>query len=145
MPRPLGPAVALTLIVGACTDLPDDWQGATPVASLDQQPCEGSPYEGTHEERVEAVEGEALDHLAVREAHFRCAQEVEAFQIMEDGTARVLIQPIDLRPKDVAGCDCLYDLDLVLDADTPPEAVEVWRRWDEHAGSTDPVQIGRVP
>ena len=126
--------VVLPLLLAACVDLPDGWEGARPVASLVQQACDGNPYEGTHVERVEAVDGEDLDHLAVREAHFRCAQDVEGFQVVEDGVARVLVQPIDTRPTAIAGCDCLYDLDIVLDVDTPPEAVEVWRRWDHESG-----------
>jgi len=128
-----------------CTPLPDGWQGARPVAALVQQECEGSPYEGLHDERIEPVAGEGLDRIAARELHFRCAQDVRGLQVVEGDTVRVLIQPKDMNPRMVAACDCLYDLDITLDVDAPPASVALWRRWDDLNDDNAPVRIGALP
>ena len=45
---------------------------------------------------------------------FRCAQSVEGFWLAEHDTLHVLVQPIDMDPSEVAGCDCLYDLSMTV-------------------------------
>jgi hypothetical protein len=54
-----------------------------------------------------------------------------------------LVQPTDMNPSSVAGCDCLYEITMATDASTGPATVTVYRRWDHHGGTpTDPVLVG---
>lgn len=132
------------LVAAACTDLPADWRGARPVVELVQRECSGSPYEGTHDERIEAT-GDDLTTLRARELHFRCEQDVAAFQLADGDGLKVLVQPKNMNPKAVAACDCLYDVDLTLDAEVAPGRVSLWRRWDNLNDNNDPVFIGALP
>lgn len=133
-------ALPLALSLAACgPDLPDGWEDATPVAELSQSECDGNPYEDFDEGYVvtEAAAGLAVE---ARELPFRCAQAVEGFW-MEDGDGvRVLLQPVTMDPREVAGCDCLYDVDFTL-----PEATEgpvaLFRRGDHASGLDAPVAV----
>lgn len=138
--------LTLTLLI-ACgrPDLPPGWEGAEPVDSLDQAPCEGSPYED-HDERVEGDLSASPFQVALREGHFRCEQEVEGFYRVVGGDIEVLVQPIDMKPRQVAGCDCLYDVEMTVrpEADLAPNAITVYRRWDHHNSPNEPVRVGTV-
>lgn len=137
--------VALLVLLSACgPDLPPGWEGADPIPDLVQRQCAGSPYDGDYEERVEADGGAGKVDVALRETVFRCAQDVEGFALAGDGTLDVLVQPIDMHPSAVAGCDCLYDVEMTLDADAGDVVVSAWRRWDSYAGVNDPVAVGEV-
>jgi hypothetical protein len=139
-------SVVVLLLATACerTDLPPGWEGAFGIADLVQTPCEGTPYDDP-DEHVE-VDFDA-DPLAVayRQAHFRCAQEVEAFGRRDDDALDILVQPIDMHPKVVAGCDCLYDIDMrVAEYPSIPDRVSLYRRWDDWNVPNHPVLIGSV-
>lgn len=68
---------------------------------------------------------------------FRCAQSVEGFWLAEHDTLHVLVQPIDMDPSEVAGCDCLYDLSMTVPGEG--SSVEVWTRGDHQSGMDDPT------
>lgn len=124
----------------ACVNLPEGWEGASPLSDLTQSDCAGDPYTETPQERVElGDDGTSVNYL---EAHFRCSQAVEAFGLESEGTLRVLVQPIDMHPRGVARCDCLYNIEIGLDTDATE--LSLWRRWDEYAGDSEPVSIGSV-
>ncbi|MEZ4320759.1 MAG: hypothetical protein R3F61_24975 [Myxococcota bacterium] len=129
------------VLAGCAPDLPAGWEDAEPVASLEQAECSGNPYEA-FDERFEAdLES---DPLVVRafETHFRCAQDVEGYFREVGDAVEVLVQPVDMTPKAVAGCDCLYDLTIEVGArDTPPASVSLFRRWDSLNDDNEPVAI----
>lgn len=136
----------LVFVVGCSADLPAGWEDATPVDALVQHKCDGSPYDDEkHDERVASdLTGDPLE-VQVFEAHFRCAQDVEAFFTRDGDQLDVLVQPIDMDPAAVAACDCLYDLDIeVTTTDEPPTSVTVFRRWDNLNDANDPVEIGSI-
>lgn len=126
-------------------DLPAGWEGAEPVADLVQKECAGSPYDTGIAPEVTA--DLAADPLTVQATamHFRCAQDVEGFWKQDGATVDVLVQPIDMHPTAVAGCDCLYDLDVTVGSPDPQAAeVVVWRRWDDWNDPNPPVEVGRA-
>ena len=131
-------------IMACAPDLPPGWEDAERVASLSQTPCEGDPY-GEHDERVEVDFSGAPVQVDYKEAHFRCAQDVEAFARIEGAALDLLVQPIDMDPKVVAGCDCLYDIAMSV-AEYPgvPDRVSLYRRWDDWNEPNPAVLIGRV-
>jgi hypothetical protein len=132
------------LLAGCGPDLPAGWEDATPVDALTQSACDGTPYED-FDERVESdLTGDPLS-VDVFETPFRCAQEVEAFWKRDGDRIEVLVQPIDMNPRVVAGCDCLYDLSItVTETGEPSTALEVWRRWDALNDPNEPVSIGSI-
>ncbi len=134
------PVLLLSVLVGCGPDLPAGWKFADPAVRLTQSPCGNSPLEPFDE-------GFAADLtvdppvVEIFESHFRCEQEVEAFYKTEGGRLDILVQPIDMKPKVVAACDCLYDLDIVVGAfGRTLESVTVWRRWD-HMATDDPAPV----
>lgn len=138
--------VVASLWLGGCgPDLPQGWNGAESVDALTQSQCQGSPYEGTHDEHIEGSMENSPVTVAYRFAHFRCEQEVEAFYRLVGDGVEVLVQPVDMDPSAVAACDCLYDIDfeLRLEADLAPTSLTLLRRWD-HQGGDDLVTIGQL-
>jgi hypothetical protein len=134
----------LPLLATACApDLPEDWADALLVPTLTQGACDGDPYAGDPDERLEAEGGAGQATLHYLEAHFRCEQDVEAFYLLDGDALSVLVQPIDMDPSMVAACDCLYDIDMEI-PDLPAGAltVELFRRWDNINDDNDPVAIG---
>lgn len=133
---------ALLFTVG-CADLPEGWEDAEPIPDFYQRQCAGGdPYED-YDERVEAsatADAVSVDYL---EAHFRCAQDVEGFYKRSGDQVDVLVQPVDMNPSQVAGCDCLYDINMTLPVE-PPSTVTVYRRWDNLNSPNDPVKIATV-
>lgn len=148
------PIAATTLLV-ACSsnelppvqtaDLPAGWSDALSVDDLTQSECGSSPYE-PHDERVEGDIASSPLVVLYREAHFRCAQDVEGFYHVVDDRVEVLVQPTDMDPDAVAGCDCLYDVDMSisLEVDLAPTSLTVFRRWDNQNSPNDPVEIGTL-
>ena len=135
-----------TALVGCGADLPEGWEDAEPVSALEQRACEGSPYDTGVVADVEA--DLAADPLEVEATNvqFRCAQDVEGFWKQSGDTVEVLVQPIDLHPRSVAACDCLYDLSIVVGSpERPPSAVVLWRRWDDLNDPNPPVEVARTP
>jgi hypothetical protein len=129
------------LLLSACgPDLPPGWEDAERVDDLVQTDCAGSPYE-PFDERVEvdfAADPLVVDYL---EAHFRCAQPVEAFARSGAHALDLLVQPEDMHPDAVAGCDCLYDITMRVE-DGRAETVTVYRRWDDWNEPNEPVLVG---
>lgn len=138
-------ALSLFALSACGPDLPTEWSDYKPVTTLTQSTCDGSPLE-EHDERVEGDISASPLEVAIREGHFRCAQDVEGFYRIVEGDIEVLVQPTDMNPSAVAGCDCLYDIDmtLALDADLAPDNVRVYRRWDNQNDPNDPVLLGEL-
>lgn len=132
----------------ATAELPVGWEGARRV-EVTQQPCSGSPYEGA-DERASFLATAGRLEVVYTEAHFRCEQPVEAFLRQSPGVVDVLVQPVDMDPKSVAMCDCLYDVDVAV---APLAAgtyqATAYRRWDNLNEPNDPLEIAtgsvRVP
>jgi hypothetical protein len=86
----------------------------------------------------------AAQSLAYDHAHFRCVQDVEAFAKRSEHALDVLVQPIDLHPRAVATCDCLYDMSTRLESMSGTQDIALYRRWDALNQPNDPVSIGSV-
>lgn len=130
----------LLLLALACgPDLPAGWEDASKIDDFTQRECSGDPY-GEYTSTVEASAAGQGTSVTADEVPFRCAQEVEGFLRWEGTLAQILIQPVDMNPAAVAGCDCLYRLDMGLD--DPAALVTVWRRWDNINDPNDPVEVG---
>jgi hypothetical protein len=131
---------------GDSADLPADWEEAEEIPGLDQSECEGDPYGGTGEdgfdERATFTGEVGSVRVLYNDAHFRCEQPVEAFVRRGDNTLDVLVQPIDMNPDMVAGCDCLYDIVVeIKNLVAGDYAVSLSRRWDNINDPNDPVPI----
>lgn len=141
------PRCLAAIALAACgPDLPAGWEDARPVTSLVQTAClDASPYE-PHDERAEGDLGSSPYQVSLKEGHFRCEQEVAGFYRLAGAGVDVLVQPADMNPRLVAGCDCLYDIDMTLrlEVDLAPERVTVYRRWDNLNDPNEPVEIGAV-
>lgn len=147
-------ALAASLLIAACgsdtagseggrdVDLPEGWEDASSVQGFIQFACSGSPAESSSEQvETRGAEGQVL--IEVRDAHFRCAQDVEAYYETSDGKLDVLVQPVDMDPDGVAGCDCLYELFILVDElDERDFDLTVFRRWDNINDDNDPIEIG---
>ena len=131
----------LLLLVACAPDLPAGWEDAEPIADFHQAACEGDPY-GKFEPTVSAAESDGGLAITYDKAVFRCEQDVEGFYKLDGDTVSVLVQPIDMNPSIVAGCDCLYTLDMGVEA--TGATVEMWRRWDNLNDPNDPVLIDTV-
>lgn len=130
----------LTLLLLACApDLPAGWEDATLIKDFSQNECVGDPY-GEYTSTVTAsLVGQGTE-VTADQVPFRCAQDVEGYLRWEGPLAQILIQPVDMNPTAVAGCDCLYRLDMGLEE--PADEVAVWRRWDNINDPNDPVEVG---
>lgn len=139
-------AVAVSLALAACAQLPAEWDNASAVENFTQSQCTGNPSDleqrGGERISVEAVSGGRLkiDYL---DAHFRCDQRVTGYVKTGTGTVEVLVAPADMNPAHVAKCDCLYNISLEVPK-LPPGTydVTVQRRWDNRHSVKMPVRIG---
>lgn len=131
----------MLLMLIACTDLPDGWEGAEPIDDLTQSACDGDPY-GEYTSSVSGVSAEGGVDVVVDAVPFRCDQEVEGFYKTDGETAHVLLQPVDMHPRSVAKCDCLYRFDLGVPVGA--SRVVAWRRWDAINDPNDPVEVGEA-
>ncbi|MCA9567058.1 MAG: hypothetical protein KC656_04410 [Myxococcales bacterium] len=135
----------LAFLVVACgPDLPVGWEDAEPVASLVQHECDGTPYE-PYDVTLDADLSGSPVSAAVHNAHFRCAQDVEGFWQWSGDALQILVQPSDMNPRIVAGCDCLYDLDITVEADGTPTSLEVWERQDALNDPNEPERVATQP
>jgi hypothetical protein len=128
------------------SDLPTGWESAERISGLTQAECDGDPYgdtgSGDFDEHATFEGGVGAVQVVYNDAHFRCAQDVEAFARRSEGTLDVLVQPIDMDPDAVAGCDCLYDITMeITDLPAGDLAVSLSRRWDNINDPNDPVEI----
>lgn len=125
-------------------DLPAGWEDAVLIPGLVQTPCGGSALGNGPKDTLRAnIEGSQVA-IAYDHAHFRCLQDVEAFAKRADHMLEVLVQPIDMHPRSVAKCDCLYDISMQLDVEPGALDVTLYRRWDELTHPSEPVSIGSV-
>jgi hypothetical protein len=138
----------VALWLTACTsnshdaDLPSGWEAAERLEELSQMPCAGSAL--TNESQEALAWTAASDSLSVfyDHAHFRCVQDVEAFMKRGDDAIDILVQPIDMNPTAVAGCDCLYDISMQVPAPKGDYTLTLYRRWDNMNRPNTPVKIG---
>jgi hypothetical protein len=80
--------------------------------------------------------------VAYHDADFRCAQSVEGFVRRRPKSVDFLVQPKEMHPTKVAGCDCLYEITMSASATSGHTAITVYGRWD---GDTSPVvEVGTV-
>lgn len=134
-------ALALAFAATACgSDLPPGWEGAKSLPIV-QTECQGSPYDGPPEEVQVTPRSGGVD-LLYDNAHFRCDQKVEGFIRWSGANADVLVQPKDMNPSKVAGCDCLYRITASIPGSPGDHEITLFRRWDEHGGHSDPVRVG---
>ncbi len=135
-------AAAAALSLGCGPDLPEGWEEAVRIDGLVQAECLGNPYE-PFDERIELLAFPGAVHVDYREAHFRCEQPVEAFARRGAATLDILVQPENMSPGIVAGCDCLYDVSFTVGGLSAGEvAVTLYRRWDDLSSPNDPVLVG---
>jgi hypothetical protein len=145
--------MAVLLVVAACTDatygsadLPLEWESAARIERFRQSGCGNSPAAVGPAESIDStVAGGAID-IKYGHAPFRCEQDVEGFVRQTGNALDVLIQPIDMNPRQPTSCDCLYELGMTLPARAgrykPGEyTLTVYRRWDNVVTDNHPVQV----
>ncbi|AUX34148.1 hypothetical protein SOCE836_063160 [Sorangium cellulosum] len=133
----------MLLAVGCGADLPEGWEDAEAIEGLTQSECTASAYDTTVKETLAATPERGAVHIDYGAGHFRCAQEVEGFVRIAGGKVGVLVQPVDMDPSAVAGCDCRYDIGMTIKGlSKGAVAVDLYRRWDNLNEPNDPVKIG---
>ena len=135
-------ALLLIPLLAACApDLPDTWEEAVLVEQLTQSECGGDPYEG-YQTSYQVQTGMGQVELSWYNAHFRCEQELEAWYVSDGPVVRFLVRPVDMSPKEVASCDCLYDIDMrITGQDEDIDEVTLWRQWDDLNDANEPVEV----
>lgn len=137
-------SVSMALAAVACVDLPAGWEDAKRVSDFTQADCDGSPYDSDVPDVTVTAEADATSvTVSAEPLPFRCAQDVEGFWKASGGAVDLLVQPIDMNPSAVAGCDCLYRIDATIES-PGAESVTVWRRWDNMNDPNDPFQAGEA-
>lgn len=131
----------LLLLLACFADLPPGWEDARPIDDFAQSPCEGSPYDTGWSEAMSAWAEDPGLRVVGEPLHFRCEQDVEGFYRTGEGRVDLLVQPVRMRPKVVAGCDCLYRVEAGI-PEAPPAEVSLYRRWDALNEPNDPVRVG---
>ncbi len=141
-PRQLLLLASLVAFAGCGPDLPAEFKGAVGVNSFVQSECGGTPEEGD-QARVTFTRRDSAIQANLSEARFRCEQEVEGFVKVEEGTIQFLVQPVDMNPDAVAGCDCLYNVTMDVQ-ELEPDAYDVSLsvRGDKQSGQEEPVELG---
>jgi hypothetical protein len=127
---------------GSRPDLPAGWEDAQAVTNFTQAACGGSVGPGSPSESIDVDAGQGSVNVEYHNANFRCDQAVEGFLRMSPKSVDFLVQPTDMNPSSVAGCDCLYEITLAASVPEGPTTVTVYRRWDEKSGNTNPVEVG---
>lgn len=124
-------------------DLPAEWAGATSVP-VTQSACGGDPVTSPPHPRLELSAGASALTGVYKEAQFRCGdQKLCGYALDSAQTAKVLIQPCEMRPTTVARCDCLYEVTFSLTPHSGRNKVELWSRRDLY-GATGPVNATQV-
>jgi hypothetical protein len=124
------------------TDLPPGWEAAERIEELVQHPCGGNALSGEQNEVLMVSATDRGIDVAYDHAHFRCVQDVEAFAKRGAGHLDILVQPIDMNPSAVAGCDCLYDISMSMPMTSGSYRLSLYRRWDNLNKPNAPVGIG---
>jgi hypothetical protein len=133
-------------LLGGCIDLPEGWEDAERLADFTQAECSGSALGGdtggpVQPEVTAEADGDAVA-VSAEPVTFRCAQDVEGFwRASGDGAADVLVQPVEMNPSAVAGCDCLYKLTMTVPV-AAPVAIGLYTRGDHVSGRDEPAVIG---
>jgi hypothetical protein len=144
---PLSSIVALSLLAcssGSKPDLPAGWEGAQAVTDFTQAACSGSADgPGAPSDSIDASASAGSVSVAYHAAHFRCAQSVQGFVRTGPRSLDFLVQPVDMNPASVAGCDCLYEISLVTKASPGATTITLYRRWD-HSGSSNPGEVSNL-
>lgn len=125
----------------ACADLPEGWEDARRIEGFEQKACEGDPYDDSITDQVTATPAGGGVGFVWENAHYRCAQDVEGFYRFDGPLLQVLVQPVDMHPTTVAGCDCLYRVGFSVDG--AEDGWELWRRWDALNEPNAPELVAR--
>jgi len=130
-------------VLGACSssDLPEGWGNAARAKNFVQEVCpsSGADFSNEHASFTGGTGSIGVDY---QDAHFRCEQDVEGFFKAVGGTVDVLVQPIDMHPGSVAGCDCGYNITFTIEpVSSGAMQTTLYRRWDEQNSPNDPVEI----
>lgn len=126
---------------GTDADLPAGWEDAARIESLVQHECKsGSAIESP--EGVRFAAGPQDLEVAYDHAHFRCEQKVEGFVRESAAAIELLVQPVEMDPSAVAGCDCRYDIAIRLPIRSGRYVAKLYRRWDNINDPNLPVAIG---
>ena len=131
----------IVLLLACAPDLPSDWEDAEPVDDFSQEECDGSPMDTGWASTVSASAGGPGLRVVGDDLPFRCEQEVEGFYRTSGEAVDVLVQPVDMDPRSVAACDCLFRVRAGVPED-PPATVTLYRRWDNINDDNDPVLVG---
>jgi hypothetical protein len=143
-------AMPLTLsFLSACSssgpnpDLPPGWQDAELVEQLTQAPCAepGVGWEVISE--IDTSSTATGFELVYDDAQFRCEQSVEAYARKQAGSIDLLVQPVDMHPAKVAGCDCLYRVSMEIPAPAGTYRLGLYRRWDSLNDPNPVIEISR--
>lgn len=132
--------VACTSPTDGPADLPAEWQDAERIHDLLQRGCGDSALDGVRE-TLDADGEDGRIAIEYRHAHFRCEQDVEGFLRRAGGRADVLVQPVDMHPQSVAGCDCLYDISMTIPVEPGSYELTLYRRWDNLNEPNDPIEV----
>ena len=135
--------IACAFVLGACSsnNLPSGWENATRAMNFVQEACPNSGMEFSNERASFSGRTGGID-VDYQHAHFRCEQDVEGFFKTAGDTVDILVQPIDMHPGSVAGCDCGYDITFIVEpVSAGTMQTTLYRRWDGQNNSNDPVQI----
>ena len=134
---------ALVLLAGCAPDLPEEWEDARHIDDFTQEECDGSPMDTGWESTVSASVGTPGLRVVGDNLPFRCEQEVEGFYRVDGDAVDILVQPVNMDPRSVANCDCLYKVEAGIPED-PPATVTLYRRWDSINDENNPVMVGTV-
>lgn len=130
----------LSLTLGACSalDLPKGWEDAEEIKVLVSD-C----YDDEALASFEITDDSDPVFATYFGASFRCAQEVCAYYMEKGGVAKVLAQPCDLNPREVARCSCRYDLSFEFPRPSS-DAVEIWHGTDAYASAPEQELVFEV-
>jgi hypothetical protein len=140
--------IGLAFALVACAaesgpDLPEGWADAERIESFEQSQCSRSALSaGAPAEAMEWNADDAGLKVDYRNAHFRCEQAVEGFVRRSSDAIDLLVQPVDMVPTAVAGCDCLYGVSMELQALPGEYTLKLFRRWDNLNDPNPLVEIG---
>jgi hypothetical protein len=131
-------AVLLAATQGAC----DRWsslRGAVPLGTLRQSTC----GHGSARQAVEARATSGRISAIAREVTFRCDQAAHALIRRGSKEVEVLVEPLDMDPKNIPKCICNYDVEFDIDGlSKGTYALTVFHRGDHQWDTQDAVRIG---
>ena len=135
--------VASTGLAAACDGgtgdaLPTGWTGAQQL-TVQQSMCDSTALSTNPTFELANSGGTITGTL--RDANFRCQQQVCAYLLDSGATTRALVQPCELHPSSVPKCDCHYDVTFTLLARADRTTVEIYRRDDFYGATTPPEPI----